>query len=74
MNEPQIDIELKTGKYNRGEQYPEYDFSVAEKHGVYNKGGVVACTNKQLKEQIDDLLNKTQDTQVTYIYYDVKEK
>lgn len=73
-NVPVLEIELKTGTYKRGEPYPEYDFSVAEKHGIFNKAGIVAGSNQQLKQQIEERLKVCNDSQVTYTYYVVEEK
>lgn len=69
---PSISLEFCAGDYTKGDPYPEHDFTELEKHGVVNKAGVVACSNKELIQQIDVALkDKPLGTTIKYFYYKV---
>ena len=66
-----VTIELKHGVHRRGDGYPEHDFDYITKHGVTNKGGVIACSNLEIKEQIDRAYEKNPGaSEVHYFYYE----
>jgi len=74
-NIPSISVEICAGDYTKGNPYPEHDFKEIEKFGLVNKAGVIACSNEQLKQQIDIALkDKPEGTSIKYFYYVVRKE
>jgi hypothetical protein len=69
----EINIWIESGIHRRGERYPEHDFSLLEKLGVANKGGAIACSNEDIKTQIDAWYQKNYIEDARYFYYTIKE-
>ena len=70
-NIPSVTIEIKHGVHRRGERYPEHDFEYVVKYGVTSKGNAIACSNLDIKEQIDRAYEKSPGaSEVHYFYYE----
>lgn len=63
-------VELVSGKHVKGQPYPEHDFSYVQKHGIFNEQGVIACSNNDVKKQIEAAYAKNPEaTETLYFYY-----
>ena len=73
-NVPTVVIELKHGVHRRGERYPEHDFSYIQKHNIRNPKNVVACSNLDVREQIDRAYEKNPGASEAHYFYYVEDK
>lgn len=62
-----VTIEVKHGVHRRGERYPEHDFEYVVKYGVTSN--VVACSNLDIKEQIDRAYEKSPGASEVHYFY-----
>jgi len=70
---PNITVVLKHATHKRGEPYPQIDFSTVQKYNITNKQRFIACSNEDIKNQIDERLQNTTDDEVPYFFYYVLE-
>jgi len=70
---PNITIVLKHATHKRGEPYPQIDFSTVQKYNITNEQRAIACSNEDIKNQIDERLQNTTDDEVPYFFYYVIE-
>ena len=72
MSENNLQVLLLTGIYKCGEPYPEIDFSEVQSHGITNKAKHIACSNEEIKQQIDErLAQNPSENEVPYFFYKV---
>ena len=65
-----MSIEIKKGTHTRGDPAPEHDFSYVIQQGLISKGNAIACSNQDVKDQIDRAYKKNPGaSHVNYFYF-----
>lgn len=72
MFNDKLQVLLLSGMHKRGDAYPEIDFSEVQAHGIANKAKYIACSNEEIKQQIDERLAQSpSENEVPYFFYKV---
>lgn len=72
MFNDKLQVLLLSGLYKRGDAYPDIDFSEVQAQGITNKAKYIACSNEEIKQQIDERLAQSpSENEVPYFFYKV---
>ena len=69
MKTKNITVEVRHGVHRPGESYPEHDFEHAARLGITNTSKVIACSNLEVRDQIDRLYEKSPDSSEVHYFY-----
>ena len=72
QNIPEVSFSLNRGQHTRGTPYPQIDFSTIQKFGLKSEAGVIACSNKEIRDQIDAQYEANPNSMyATYFYFTI---